>query len=55
MIAAYAELGRDRDARAEAAGVMRISPNFSLAPLAQYPGVRLHPRWLAEMRKAGLK
>ena len=50
LIVAYEELGRERGARAEAAEVMRISPNFSLAPLH-----RQHPRWEADARKAGLK
>ncbi len=32
LIVAYTELGRDEDARAEAAEIMRISPGFSLVP-----------------------
>jgi predicted Zn-dependent protease len=55
MIVAYAELGRDPDARAEAAEVMRISPNFSIASLARYKNMRSHPRWAIDMREAGLK
>jgi adenylate cyclase len=55
MIVAYAELGRDRDAHAEAAEVMRISPNFSIASLARYKNMRSHPRWAIDMRDAGLK
>jgi len=37
LIQAYVELGREEDARAEAAEVMRMSPQFTLAsvPLAR--------------------
>jgi adenylate cyclase len=52
------ELGRNDDARAEAAEVLRLSPNYSLATWQQTyvfkdPAVR--ERWLADLRKAGLK
>jgi len=52
------ELGRDDDARAEAAEVLRVSPHYSLAIWQQaYPlkDPVLQERWLADLRKAGLK
>ena len=52
------ELGRDDDARAEAAEVLRVSPNYSLATWQQgYPlkNAALQQRWRADLRKAGLK
>jgi adenylate cyclase len=54
----YAELGREAEARAEAAEVLRLNPNFSLEELQQTAPLkdpaRLE-RWLATLRKAGLK
>jgi adenylate cyclase len=55
MIMAYAELGRDQDARAGAAEVMRISPQFALASLGGGENVALNKRWQSDLRKAGLK
>ena len=56
---AYMELGREQDARAEAAEVIRRSPRFSLDALTKtYPGVWDRPErrhYLADLRKAGLK
>jgi len=52
------ELGRNDDARAEAAEVLRLSPHYSLATWQQvYPlkDPALRERWLADLRKAGLK
>jgi adenylate cyclase len=52
------ELGRNDDARAEAAEVLRLSPHYSLATWKQvYPekDTALQERWLADLRKAGLK
>src|SRR6266851_2483807 len=52
------ELGRNDDARAEAAEVLRLSPHYSLATWKQvYPekDPALQERWLADLRKAGLK
>ena len=52
------ELGREDEARAEAAEVLRISPNYSLelgmqrAPIKDQ---RLRDRYYADLRKAGLK
>jgi adenylate cyclase len=57
LIVAYAELGRDQDARAEAAEVLRISPQFTLLPPEN--GVFKDTRWAArvynDLHKAGLK
>ena len=54
----YSELGRDEEARAEGAEILRISPTFSLAEA----GSRLPSkdpaeaeRLLTALRKAGLK
>ncbi|MBV8773119.1 MAG: hypothetical protein JO166_12445 [Deltaproteobacteria bacterium] len=57
---AYSELGRTREAQAEAVEVLRLSPGFSLAEVQrrirginwQDPG---HQHFLAVLRKAGLK
>ena len=32
MVPCYVEVGRDQDARAEAAKIMRMIPNFALPP-----------------------
>jgi adenylate cyclase len=52
------EMGRNDDARAEAAEVLRLSPHYSLATWRQaYPlkDPVLQERWRADLRKAGLK
>jgi tetratricopeptide (TPR) repeat protein len=54
----YVELGRDDDARAEAAEVLRLSPHYSLATWQQlYPlkDPTLQERWRADLREVGLK
>jgi adenylate cyclase len=59
LVVAYSELGRQQEARAEAAEVMRVSPQFSLEEMQQ----RLPENWqdprrrrmLADLRQAGLK
>ncbi len=53
----YSELGRESDARAEAAEVIRISPQFVLRDQKQgfVKDVALAERWNADLRKAGLK
>jgi adenylate cyclase len=53
LVAAYSELGHEQEARAEAAEVMRINPRFTLTSIEK--AARLHPRWLIDERKAGLK
>jgi adenylate cyclase len=60
LIFAYSELGREQEARAEAAEVMRLSPRFSLKQLQQrFPGAHwqgpFEQHMLADLRKAGLK
>jgi adenylate cyclase len=62
---AYAELGRDRDAHAEAGEVMRINPSYVLpspekGPYSAVPYLAgndtvLQRRFEADLRKAGLK
>jgi adenylate cyclase len=55
----YVELGRDAEARAEVAEVVRISPNYSLEVMRQtWPykdPAALERYYLAPLRKAGLK
>ena len=38
LVYAYSELGREQDARAEAAEVLRLSPRFSLEEVERMPG-----------------
>ena len=56
---AYTELGRDREAHAEAAEVMRINPGYVLPPREKGPDPTkdstLNRRFDADLRKAGLK
>jgi adenylate cyclase len=58
-VLAYSQMGREREARAEAAEVMRLSPGFSLAKVEQGHLENwhdpIHQQYLAELRKAGLK
>jgi adenylate cyclase len=54
----YSELGREAEARAEAAEALRISPQFSLEAAQQrlpYKDLAELERHLAALRKAGLK
>jgi adenylate cyclase len=51
MTAVYSWSGRDEEARAEAAEVLRINPNFSLEKFAKKAG----PDLVSALRKAGLK
>jgi TolB-like protein/Flp pilus assembly protein TadD len=54
----YSELGREEEARAEAAEVLRLSPNFSLEIHRQRLPLKdpaVLERTLAALRKAGLK
>jgi adenylate cyclase len=57
MVLNYVELGRDQDARAEAAEVMRISPHFALLPPEKgwSKDAAENERWYRAFRKAGLK
>src|SRR5262249_54957573 len=53
---AYTELGRDQDARTEAAEVMRLNPRFTLvSPEKIGKDVAMAKRGNADLRKAGLK
>jgi hypothetical protein len=51
MTAVYSWSGRDEEARAEVAEVLRIDPNFSLEKFAKKAGAGL----VSALRKAGLK
>jgi adenylate cyclase len=58
LASAYSELGREQEARAEAAEVLRLSPGFSLEKVKQrFPYLHdlRQPHFLADLRKAGLK
>src|SRR6266852_4297664 len=57
LVGNYTELGREDEARAEAAEVMRISPLFSLDAWVQIPfkDPAWRKRYYADLRKAGLK
>jgi adenylate cyclase len=57
LIACYVELGRNEEARAEAAEVMRINPQFSAAVQKQISVFKepLRDRLYADVAKAGLK
>jgi len=51
MTVVYSWSGKDEEARAEAAEVLRINPNFSLEIFAE----RVPPKFITALRKAGLK
>ena len=54
----YSELGREEEARAEAAEILRISPNFSLEGMRQrlaFKDPAEGERYLTALRKAELK
>jgi adenylate cyclase len=58
LAAVYSELGREAEARAEAAEVLRINPKFSLEVHKQRVPIKdpaVLERQLAALRKAGLK
>jgi tetratricopeptide (TPR) repeat protein len=58
IAAVYSELGRDADAQAEAAEVLRINPNWSLEVWKQrapYKDPAMLERVFAALQKAGLK
>jgi tetratricopeptide (TPR) repeat protein len=58
LAAVYSELGREAEARAEAAEVLRINPQFSLEVHKQRAPIKdpaTSERHLAALRKAGLK
>jgi tetratricopeptide (TPR) repeat protein len=54
----YSELGREEEARMEAAEILRMSPNFSVEAYVQmlpFKNLADSERTLAALRKAGLK
>jgi adenylate cyclase len=58
LAATYIQMGQEREARAEAAEVLRIDPKFSLDYLAKvlsYKDQSVNDRTLEALRKAGLK
>jgi adenylate cyclase len=58
LAAVYSELGKDAEARAEAAEVLRLNPNFSLEIHKQREFIKdpaVLERHIAALRKAGLK
>ena len=58
LAAIYSELGKDPEARAETAEVLRLNPNFSLEVNRQRESIKdpaLLERHIAALRKAGLK
>ena len=58
LAAVYSELGQAAEARAEAAEVLRLNPNFSLAVHKQRMPIKdpaVLERHIAALRKAGLK
>jgi adenylate cyclase len=58
LVVDYTELGREDEARAEAAELLRINPQFSLDAWMQmipYKDPAWRKRYYADLRKAGLK
>jgi adenylate cyclase len=58
LAVAYSELGREEEARAEAAAILRLSPNFSLEGVRRISPMKdsaLTERFIDALRKAGLK
>ena len=58
LAVSYSELGREEEARAAGAEMLRIMPQFSVEkwkPTAPYKDLAVTERLAAAMRKAGLK
>jgi len=59
LAATYVMAGKEAEARAEAAEILRINPNFSLEQFAKTTPMKnqadLMDRWVEPLRKAGLK
>jgi len=58
LAATYIEMGREKEARAEAAEVLRINPKFSLdhyAKMLPFKDQSENDRYIGALRKAGLK
>jgi tetratricopeptide (TPR) repeat protein len=57
LVVTYVQLGRDREARAEAAEVIRIRPLFTTAIQPEkgvFKEVAMNQRYINDMRKAGV-
>ncbi len=57
LAAAYAQSGKDADARAEADEVLRLNPKFSLRAFAAFVPIRMKAdleRFVMALRKAGI-
>jgi tetratricopeptide (TPR) repeat protein len=58
LAASYMAIGKEAEARAEAAEILRINPKFTLANFAKYPNRKNQAKWdlmVEHLRKAGLK
>jgi len=58
LAATYSMMGREKEARAEAAEVLKLNPNFSLDSYAKrnnYRDQSVTENLVAALRKAGLK
>jgi tetratricopeptide (TPR) repeat protein len=55
LLVSYAELGRDQDARAEAAEVLRISPGYTVASSHRIKTDAANKMFERDLRKAGMK
>ena len=55
LAAAYGELGREAEAQAEVVEILRVIPHFSLEAFSQRVLIKDPERYLAALRKAGLK
>jgi phosphopantetheinyl transferase (holo-ACP synthase) len=55
LAVAYAEVGRRQEARAEAARVFRINPEFSVARQQPPKDAALAGRWATDLKEAGFK
>jgi adenylate cyclase len=59
LVCSYMAMGREKEARAEAAEVLRINPKFSLDSFAKVMAPRFSDQvlnnWVGQLRKAGLK
>jgi adenylate cyclase len=55
LTAAYVELGRDQEARAEAAEILRISPHYAVESQPRVKDEAWWKRFVNDLHKAGLK
>jgi hypothetical protein len=55
LVVAYIELGRNKEARAEAAEILRINPRYSVERQVRFlKDPSLDARWRSDEREAGL-